>query len=66
MLDNGRRRQGVRGNLHKGMVKETEKIVAIKVIEKKMVKNELRMLENEVCIQRAITHPNIVQFYDWF
>ncbi|CAG8600728.1 4335_t:CDS:2, partial [Racocetra fulgida] len=54
-----------------GSVKEATKTTtgqrcAIKVIDKKKVRNQESMVEKEMNILSGLNHPNIVQFYDWF
>ncbi|RHZ76970.1 hypothetical protein Glove_187g29 [Diversispora epigaea] len=54
-----------------GSVKEAEKTTtgqkcAVKVIEKKRVKNSESMVLKEMNILKGLDHPNVVKFYDWF
>lgn len=41
-----------------------EKKVAIKIIEKKKLKDKLHMLMREVEIIKSLDHPNIIKFYE--
>ncbi|CAG8780874.1 22566_t:CDS:2, partial [Cetraspora pellucida] len=54
-----------------GSVKEATKTTtgqrfAIKIIDKKKVRNQESMVEKEMTILSGLDHPNIVKFYDWF
>ncbi|CAJ0760677.1 5882_t:CDS:2, partial [Entrophospora sp. SA101] len=40
--------------------------VAIKVIQKRKVRNQEAMVYKEMEILSKLDHPNIVKFYDWF
>ena len=52
-----------------GIVREAESStqkVAIKIILKKNVKGNERMVYDELEMLQALDHPNIVHFVDWF
>jgi calcium/calmodulin-dependent protein kinase I len=53
-----------------GIVREAEstggKKVAIKIILKKNVRGNERMVYDELEMLQALDHPNIVHFVDWF
>lgn len=54
-----------------GSVKEAVKIstgkkVAVKIIPKKNVKNHEEMVYKEMDVLKGLSHPNVIEFYDWF
>ena len=53
-----------------GIVREAEsgpgKKLAVKIILKKNVKGNERMVYDELEMLQALNHPNIVHFVDWF
>lgn len=53
-----------------GIVREAEcnqgKKVAVKIILKKNVRGNERMVYDELEMLQALNHPNIVHFVDWF
>jgi len=49
-----------------GVSKENGGRVAIKIINKNLVKNKTDMLKNEVEILLSIQHPNVIHLYDLF
>jgi calcium/calmodulin-dependent protein kinase I len=40
--------------------------VAVKVIHKKLVKNQESIVYDEMDVLKGLDHPNIVKLYDWF
>ncbi|RUS14570.1 hypothetical protein BC937DRAFT_93625, partial [Endogone sp. FLAS-F59071] len=54
-----------------GSVKEATKIstgkkVAVKIIPKKNVEGHEEMVYKEMDVLKGLSHPNVIQFYDWF
>jgi len=49
-----------------GISKETGVRVAVKIVDKNLVKHKPEMLKNEVEILLAIQHPNVIHLYDLF
>ncbi|XP_077596333.1 serine/threonine-protein kinase 36 [Stigmatopora nigra] len=59
--------EGSFGRVHKGMVKFTGKVVALKFIPKTgRSKKELQSLKKEIDIMSNLQHPNIVKLFDSF
>ena len=57
--------EGKYATVYKGIYKISERIVAIKVLEKEnLSSNELNMIQNEIDILKICQHPNIVKLYD--
>ena len=57
--------EGKYATVYKGVYKISERIVAIKVLEKEnLSSNELNMIQNEIDILKICQHPNIVKLYD--
>ncbi|KAI9314429.1 kinase-like domain-containing protein [Dichotomocladium elegans] len=43
-----------------------QKQVAIKIIPKRNLKNHLDMVHAEMRVLEGLSHPNVIDFYDWF
>ena len=57
--------EGKYATVYKGVYKISERIAAIKVLEKEnLSSNELNMIQNEIDILKICQHPNIVKLYD--
>lgn len=59
--------EGSFGKVYKANHKETDRLVAVKVISKlKMEENDLEVQTNEIEILKVIEHPHIVRMFDFF
>ena len=57
--------EGKYASVYKGIHKASERIVAIKTLEKENLNsNEFNMIQNEIDILKICQHPNIVKLYD--
>ena len=57
--------KGKYASVYKGIHKASERIVAIKILEKENLNaNEINMIKNEIDILKICQHPNIVKLYD--
>jgi len=56
---------GAFGSVKTGRSKKTQQIVALKYIEKRMCK-DLKVLHNEIDINKSMDHPNIARLYETF
>ena len=57
--------KGRYASVYKGIHKTSERIVAIKTLEKENLNtNEINMIKNEIDILKTCQHPNIVKLYD--
>jgi hypothetical protein len=64
-----RARGGCRGNfsvVKKCRDRETSKLYALKIIDKKLVEGKEEMIETEVEILRRVKHPNIISMIEAF
>ncbi|KAG0222774.1 hypothetical protein BGX31_008887 [Mortierella sp. GBA43] len=57
---------GTYGTVKKARSRSANKDVAIKVILKKTVKGHEDMVHKEIDVLKHLSHPNIVNFLDWF
>ncbi|KAI1316793.1 hypothetical protein EDD11_009459 [Mortierella claussenii] len=64
--DLGTVRTGTYGTVKKARALDTGNDVAVKIILKKTVKGHEDMVEKEIGVLKNLSHPNIVNFLDWF
>ncbi|KAF9341087.1 hypothetical protein BGZ91_011008 [Linnemannia elongata] len=57
---------GTYGTVKKARALDTGNDVAVKIILKKTVKGHEDMVEKEIGVLKNLSHPNIVNFLDWF
>ncbi|CAG8755706.1 16389_t:CDS:2, partial [Acaulospora morrowiae] len=57
---------GTYGSVKEAVKTTTGQKCAIKVIEKRKVRNHESMVTKEMTILHGLDHPNVVKFYDWF
>ena len=60
--------KGSFSNVYKGIDQNTNQKVAIKVIDMKLMQNEIyvHLLNNEIVVHKTLDHPNILKIYDVF
>ena len=58
--------EGQFGQVKLGIKRSTNEKVAIKIITKSKLKNQVELLKSEIDIMKVCKHPNIVQFIDHF
>ena len=57
--------EGKYASVYRGIHKASQRIVAIKILEKEnLSSNEFNMIQNEIDILKICQHPNIVKLYD--
>ncbi|KAF9912323.1 hypothetical protein BX616_010350 [Lobosporangium transversale] len=57
---------GTYGTVKRAKALDTGEDVAVKIILKKTVKGHEEMVEKEIGVLKNLSHPNIVNFRDWF
>ncbi|KAG0329972.1 hypothetical protein BGZ99_009416 [Dissophora globulifera] len=57
---------GTYGTVKKARALDTGTDVAVKIILKKTVKGHEDMVDKEIGVLKGLSHPNIVNFLDWF
>mmetsp|Transcript_38118 Transcript_38118/g.89334 ORF Transcript_38118/g.89334 Transcript_38118/m.89334 type:complete len:683 (-) Transcript_38118:116-2164(-) len=58
--------KGSFGTVHKGKVKATKAIRAIKTISKERMKEKIALLKEEITIMKMVDHPNIIRLNEVF
>ncbi|OWB63192.1 kinase activity protein [[Candida] boidinii] len=54
------------GAVHHAIRKDSRKHYAMKIILKSTLKNQRKIVEDEILFLATLKHPNIVKFKDWF